>query len=212
MPRHYWTNPALVARGKPAYMGTRAELDMHRLLTSLLTTVALCGVSVGGSTANAASSVKTTSPASPQAAPMLLKLGDFKTDPALARLSGALQVASRQALGELPGVTLMDRGVDTAAAVAKRKPPVLLITGKLVELGQKRSGKEVLISAKVEYFVHRMPGESIAAVVSGVATARVAPVQTQKRLQRERLERSIVTAAVESAARRAPPALLAAMK
>lgn len=189
---------------------------MHRLLTSLITAFAVVGVSVCGATAQAASptaaNAKGASSASIQAAPMLLKLGDLKTDPALERLSDALQAASRQALGELPGVTLMDREVDTAAAVAKRKPPVVLITGKLVELGQKQSGEEVLISAKVEYFVHRMPGESIAAVVSGVATARVAPIQMQKRRLRERLERSIVAAAVESAAKRTPPALRAAMK
>lgn len=190
---------------------------MHRLLTSLITTFALGGVSVCGATAQAASpaaaNAKTASPApTPQAAPMLLKLGDLKTDPALERLSDALQAASRQALGDLPGVTLMGREADTAAAVAKRKPPVVLITGKLVALGQKQSGEEVLISAKVEYFVHRLPGESIAAVVSGVATARVAPIQMQKRRLRERLERSIVAAAVESAARRAPKALRAAMK
>lgn len=192
-------------------MGPRwHSFDMRRLLTSLMMTIALGGVSVVGASAKPAANSGSATVA--QGAPMLLKLGALKTDPALERLSEALQAASRQALGELPGVTLMDRDVDTAAAVAKRKPPVVLITGKLVELGQKQSGEEVLISAKVEYFVHRMPGESIAAVVSGVATARVAPIQMQKRRLRERLERSVVAAAVESAAKRTPPALRAAVK
>lgn len=142
---------------------------------------------------------------------MLLKLGSLKTDPEFERLTQALESASRQALGELPGVRLLGASEDADAAAVKRKPPVVLITGKLAELGQKDEGEEVLISAKVEYFVHRMPGESIAAVVSGVATARVAPIQMKKRNLRERLERSLVAAAVESAVKRTAPALKAAM-
>jgi hypothetical protein len=150
--------------------------------------------------------------ASPPVTKMLLKLGSLKTDPEYARLTDTLESASRQALGELPGVRLLDAAEDADAAVAKRRPPVVLITGKLAELGQKDDGEEVLISAKVEYFVHRMPGESIAAIVSGVATARVAPIQMKKRRLRERLERSIILAAAESAAKRTPAALNAAAK
>jgi hypothetical protein len=156
--------------------------------------------------------VNASSKDSQQAAKMLLKLGSLKTDPEFERLTGTLESASRQALGELPGVRLLEATEDADAAAVKRKPPVVLITGKLAELGQKDEGEEVLISAKVEYFVHRMPGESIAAIVSGVATARVAPIQMKKRRLRERLERSIILAAVESAAKRTPPALKAAAK
>jgi hypothetical protein len=143
-------------------------------------------------------------------AKMLLKLGSLKTDPEFERLTEALEAASRQALGELPGVRMLEASEDADAAAAKRRPPVVLITGKLAELGQKEDGEEVLISARVEYFVHRMPGQSIAAVVSGIATARVAPIQMQKRRLRERLERSIVAAAVESAVKRTATALKAA--
>lgn len=185
---------------------------MQRLLSTLLLFGSLCGVtsSVAADSEHraSASSVPTVS----KSAQMLLKLGDLRTNPELERLTGALESASRQALGELPGVRLLDAEEDAAAAVKKRKPPVVLITGKLVELGQKNEGKEVLISAKVEYFVHRLPGESIAAVVSGAASARVAPVQMQKRPLRERLERSLIAAAVESAVKRTPPALKAAVK
>lgn len=142
---------------------------------------------------------------------VLLKLGSMKTDPEFERLAEALQAASQKALGELPGVRLMEASEDADAAAVKRKPPVVMITGKLAELGQKDEGEEVLISAKVEYFVHRMPGESIAAVVSGVASARVAPIQMKQRNLRERLERSLVAAAVASAVKRSAPALKAAV-
>lgn len=198
----------LAERGQAARDGSPGNIDMHRLLTSLIILGAVSSISVGGAVASTSKGNQATAPA----AQMLLKLGDLKTDPKLERLSGALHEASRQALGELPGVRLLENMDEPAAAGSKRKPPVVLITGKLVELGQKADGEDVLVSAKVEYFVHRMPGESIAAVVSGVATARVAPIQMQKRRLRERLERSIVTAAVESAAKRTPPALRAAIK
>lgn len=141
---------------------------------------------------------------------MLLKLGSLKTDPEFERLNEALASASRQGLGEIPGVRMLEETEDAASAAVKRKLPVILITGKLAEIGQKEDGKEVLISAKVEYFVHRLPGESVAAVVSGVATARVAPVEMQKRSLRERIERSLVLAAVASAVKRTAPALKAA--
>lgn len=151
-----------------------------------------------------------TKSASEQRPKVLLKLGALKTDPEFERLTEALASASRHALGDIPGVRLLEETEDATAAAAKRKPPVILITGKLAQIGQKEDGEEVLISAKVEYFVHRMPGESIAAVVSGIATARVAPIQMQKRRLRERLERSLVAAAVESAVKRTPPAFKAA--
>jgi hypothetical protein len=154
--------------------------------------------------------VAATKPASNQRAKMLLKLGSLKTDPEFERLNESLASASRQALGELPGVRVLGETEDADVAAAARKPPVVMITGKLSELGQRDDGGEILISAKVEYFVHRMPGQSIAAVVSGAATARVAPLQMKTRNWRERVERSVVLAAVESAVKRSAPALKAA--
>ena len=143
-------------------------------------------------------------------AKMLLKVGAMKTDAAHQRLSEAMSVASRQALGELPGVRLLDDGEDVEVAATKRKPPVILITGKLLEFGQTPEGENVVVSAKVEYFVHRMPGQSIAAVISGSAKAKVAAAQVKKRRSREKLESDLVAAAVESAVKRSAPALHAA--
>jgi hypothetical protein len=134
----------------------------------------------------------------------------MKTDPEFSRLSEAMSTASRQALGELPGVRLLDESEDADVAASKRKPPVILITGKLLEVGQKPDGEEVVVTAKVEYFVHRMPGQSIAAVVSGTAKAKVSAIQVKKRRLREKLENELVAAAVESAVKRSEPALKAA--
>jgi hypothetical protein len=189
----------------------KAGADMRNGLVGSSSSAARSEPVTGSSalTASGASKPETGKSAS-ERPKMLLKLGSLKTDPEFERLNDALASASRQALSDIPGVRILEESEDAAAAVAKRKPPVVLITGKLAEIGQREDGEEVLISAKVEYFVHRMPGESIAAVVSGVATARVAPIQMQKRRLRERLERSLVAAAVESAAKRTPPALKAA--
>jgi hypothetical protein len=142
---------------------------------------------------------------------MLLALGDMKTEPKHSRLSQAMSVASRNALAELPGVRLLADGEDAEVAAARRKPPVILITGKLLEVGQAAEGDGFVVSAKVEYFVHRMPGHSIAAVVSGSARAKVSSAQVQKRRLREELEQQLVAAAVESAAKRTVPALKAAL-
>jgi hypothetical protein len=174
----------------------------------------LCGIVVPSEgTVRDSANLTVPDPSKPpasSAAKMLLKIGSFKTDPEFERLTDTLESASRQGLGELPGVRLLEESEDADAAAKKRRPPVVLLTGKLAELGQKDEGEEVLISAKVEYFLHRMPGQSIAAVVSGVATARVAPIQMKKKRLRERLERALVAAAVESAVKRTPPALKAA--
>ncbi len=184
---------------------------MTRLLSVLLIIGSVLGADkAGADMRNGLSGSAATVPSESNQAVMLLKLGSLKTEPEFARLNEALASASRQALGEIPGVRMLEETEDAAAAAVKRKLPVILITGKLAEIGQKEDGKEVLISAKVEYFVHRLPGESVAAVVSGVATARVAPVEMQKRILRERIERSLVAAAVASAVKRTAPALKAA--
>ena len=144
-------------------------------------------------------------------AKMLLMVGAMKTDPGQERFGETLSSVSRQALGELPGVRVLEVGEDADAASNKRRPPVVLITGKLCEVGQTPDGVNVIVTAKVEYFVHRMPGRSIAAVVSGVAKAKVAQSQVQKRRLREKLELELVSAAVESAVKRTAPALMAAV-
>jgi hypothetical protein len=134
----------------------------------------------------------------------------MKTEPAFERLSEAMSSASRVALGGLPGVRVLEEGEDADAAATKRKPPVILITGKLLQVNQIPEGEEVVVSAKVEYFVHRMPGQSIAAVISGSARAKVAAAQVKKRRSREKLENDLVAAAVESAVKRSASALKAA--
>lgn len=184
---------------------------MNRSFFANLLVLSLAVVAGLPSSASASGTSNTTAAHSPQGrAKVLLKLGAMKTDSAHQRLSEAMSVASRQALGELPGVRLLDDAEDADAAATKRKPPVILITGKLLEFGQIPEGENVVVSAKVEYFVHRMPGQSIAAVISGSAKAKVAAAQVKKRRSREKLESDLVAAAVESAVRRSAPALNAA--
>jgi len=142
---------------------------------------------------------------------LLLKLGSMKTDPEFERLTGALSAASRQALGEIPGVRVLEESEDADLAASKRKPPVVMITGKLCDVAVQPEGEDVVVSAKVEYFVHRMPGQSIAAVVSGSAKTKVAKAQVIKKRLRDKLELDLVAAAVSSAARRTEPALKAAV-
>ncbi len=142
---------------------------------------------------------------------LLVKLGDMKTEPAQRSLSPALVNASRAAIADIPGVTLMGDGED-AEAMAAKGSTVVVISGKLRELGQAREGDEVVMSAKVEYVLYKLPGRAIAAIVSGGAKARVGASSVKTPSGRQQLEREVVSAAVESAARRAPAALQAAAK
>ena len=142
---------------------------------------------------------------------LLVKLGDMKTEPAQRSLSPALVNASRAAIADIPGVTLMGEGED-AEAMAAKGSTVVVISGKLRELGQAREGDEVVMSAKVEYVLYKLPGRAIAAIVNGGAKARVGASSVKTTSGRQQLEREVVSAAVESAARRAPAALQAAAK
>jgi predicted xylose isomerase-like sugar epimerase len=63
--------------------------------------------------------------------------------------------------------------------------------------------------AQIQYVIYRIPGRDIAAVVDGTARTRISAVQVKSKESRQQVEDDVAAAAVESAARRAPAALLA---
>jgi hypothetical protein len=68
----------------------------------------------------------------------------------------------------------------------------------------------VIYSATVEYMLHRMPQQSIAATFSGSASARASAEDAHDSSRAAELRRAVLDAAISSAVRRAPEALLAA--
>jgi HEAT repeats len=142
-------------------------------------------------------------------AKLLVKLGKIR-DGAGVRSSAVISVlvqASRDKLGELPGVRVLDDSDDYRAAARRRDPPVVMVTGRLKRLGASRQGGEIVVSAKIEYVVHRMPQQSIAATVSGSASTTATSADLRDSARMAELKNAVLVAAVDSAIRRAPPAL-----
>lgn len=145
-------------------------------------------------------------------AKLLIKLGKIR-DGAGVRSRAVISVlvqASRDKLGQLPGVRVLDDSADYQAAARRGDPPVVMITGRLKRLGASRQGGEIVVSAKIEYVVHRMPERSIAATVSGSASTTASSADLRDRTRMAALQHAVLVAAVDSAVRRAPPALASA--
>jgi hypothetical protein len=109
---------------------------------------------------------------------------------------------SKQKLGQLPGIAVVDAGKDAPAP--RGGVPVIMLTGRVKQLEQSREGSSVVYLASVEFVLHKMPGQTIKGVVSGSARASGSPDERQE------LQKSALEAAIDSAVRRAPQALRAA--
>jgi hypothetical protein len=131
-----------------------------------------------------------------------LKSGKTNVSPAVVR---ALHRASRDGLGALSGVRMLDA---KGAAAGDLRVPLVKVTGSLKALETSKADGKLVCAARVEYVLQRMPGQVIAAVVSGSAKTTVGMDVLNDREALEKLRRQAVEAAVASALRRAPEALL----
>jgi len=143
---------------------------------------------------------------------VLVKIGIMKNGSGVKsqKFETELEDSSRRKLSELPGVKVL-----SVADEAPSKPshvPMVMVTGNIQELKASREGDSIVYSALVEYVLHTMPEQAIAAKVSGRASATATEQDTSSSAQRAELRRSVLEAAIASALRRAPPALLAAAR
>jgi hypothetical protein len=141
---------------------------------------------------------------------VLVKLGIMRNGSGVKskRIESDLAQASRQKLAELPGVKVLLEGDDGAG----RKTPVVMVTGSVEQLVASREGSAIVYTAKVEYVVHTMPEQSIAAKVSGSASAQASEQDASDQTKSAQLRKDVLEAAIASALRRAPPALVAAAR
>lgn len=141
---------------------------------------------------------------------VLVKLGIMKNGSGVKskRIESDLALASRQKLNELPGVKVLGEGDDGAG----RQTPVVMVTGSVEQLRAAREGSAIVYTAKVEYVLHTMPDQSIAAKVSGSASAQASEQEANDQTRSAQLRKDVLEAAIASALRRAPPALLAAAR
>lgn len=141
---------------------------------------------------------------------VLVKLGIMKNGTSVKskRIESDLAQASRKKLGELPGVKVLMEGDDGSG----KKTPVVMVTGSVEQLKASREGSSIVYTAKVEYVLHTMPEQSIAAKVSGSASAQASEQEANDQTRSAQLRKEVLEAAIGSALRRAPPALLAAAR
>ena len=153
---------------------------------------------------------------------VLVKLGMMKNASGVKskKIESELADSSRRKLSELPGVRVLaadgsGSGGDTGAGSAQSKQgvvPMVMVTGNVSELTASREGHSITYSASVEYVLHTMPEQAIAAKVSGRASATATEQEAGDATALAEIRRSVLQAAIASALRRAPPALLAAAR
>jgi hypothetical protein len=123
-----------------------------------------------------------------------------------------LEQTSRQKFMGLPGVEVVGAQDDVNAQAKKKRLPAVMVTGRIRKLKAARDGSDVVYSASVEYVMHRMPDQALVGTVSGSASARASPDEARDRARSAELRSAVLEAAVASAMRRAPEALLAASR
>jgi hypothetical protein len=155
---------------------------------------------------------------------LLIKIGMMKNASGVKskKIESELADSSRRKLSELPGVRVLaadgsGSGADTdsGAGTGQGRPgavPMVMVTGNVSELKASREGRSITYSASVEYVLHTMPEQAIAAKVSGRASATATEQESQDASALAELRRSVLQAAIASALRRCPPALLAAAR
>jgi hypothetical protein len=144
---------------------------------------------------------------------LLVKLGPMKNQTTVKgpRIEAELESESRKKLDALPGVRVMAASADRSAD-AKTKLPVVMVSGHIQRLEAARDGTDIVYSASVEYILHTMPDESIAAKVSGSASGSLTAEEAKDEARAAELRHQVLGAAIASALRRAPRALLAAAR
>jgi hypothetical protein len=146
---------------------------------------------------------------------VLIKLGIMKNESGVKskKIESELADSSRRKLSALPRVRVLPADDGAPAETSSVKPstvPMVMVTGNVSELKASREGRSITYSASVEYVLHSMPEQAIAAKVSGRASATASERETEDASALAELRRSVLEAAIASALRRAPPALLAA--
>jgi len=123
-----------------------------------------------------------------------------------------VMVQSRRNLDQLPGIDVLPNDEEVALAAEKQDIPVVMVSTSIQRLAAARDGDSVVYSANIEYLVHTMPDQTIAARVAGSASASASEEDARDKARSAELRREVVEAAVRSALKRAPQALLAAAR
>ncbi len=150
----------------------------------------------------------------PEPPRVLVKIGKMKNGSGVgsSALVGELEKASRKKLKDLPGVEVVAEDDDVNTQAKRKRLPAVMVTGRIRKLKAARDGEQIVYSASVEYVMHRMPDQALMGTVSGSASARASTDEASNQKRSAELRSAVLEAAVSSAMRRAPEALLAAVR
>jgi hypothetical protein len=145
---------------------------------------------------------------------VLVQIGAMKNQTSVkgTSIEAELEQESRKKLDELPGIEVLKEKSDSSQESKKKKLPVVMVSGRIQKLKAVREGQDIVYSASVEYILHTMPEQAIAAKVSGNATATLSEEEAKDKQRTVELRRQVLGAAIASALRGAPRALLAAAR
>lgn len=148
-------------------------------------------------------------PSAKKTADVLVKLGSVRNGAGKASraLRRTVHDVSRESFAALPGIRVLREGAASAPADAES---VVLVTARVRDLSARRSGTEIVYQAAVEYTLHRMPEQSIAATLQGRASARASANDLKVPGRAKAIRESVLEAAVASAIRQSSGALRAA--
>lgn len=145
---------------------------------------------------------------------VLVETGKFRdaTGRPHTRTLSQFRDATVESLGEIEGVEYVPSSQAGERLAQKTGRPRVQVGGWLRELKHAQEGSRAVFIASVEFVVYRMPGHALSGKVKGSARIRCTLDEINDPKKRERVERSVIEAAVGSAMRRAPQAILAATK
>ncbi len=140
---------------------------------------------------------------------VLIRLGHVRNGARAAsgRLEKTVRDVSRVSFSALPGVRVL---ADEAIAEQVNDSGTVLVTAKVQQLSVESAGPQLVYSAVVEYTLHRMPEQAIAATLRGRASVRTTAAEMRAPGRASALRASVLRAAVASAIRPATDALRAA--
>lgn len=141
-----------------------------------------------------------------RSAKVLVKFDPFDSGESPEAIGAAAQ-ASREALGKLTEIAMLNPSEDPQTASKRHARPVVMVRATLRKLSATHEGSDTVISADVEFLVERFPERSIMGRLSGNASVKSSVDSTQ---ERTRMQEEAVGAAVTSALRSSEKALLAA--
>lgn len=148
----------------------------------------------------------------PSKARYLISLGKFENRSAIkdTALGVLLRDRTRSQVAQVPGVELVNDGADVGAAGKSRQLPAFKIDGSVTQLSKRQGNDGISFSAKVEYVIREMPGQTLKGSMTGSARALADARNVRGQSELAQLQSDAVAGAIESALRGASPALEAA--